>query len=216
MAQIESPDYKSMEIAQLRQYAAHLRLPIAKTAKKEEIIKSIDSKLNGRALPEFASNETTLKPGYSRIRILSDSMPGASNLPVYLNANGYVCMIPRDVEVNVPQRVVRVLNDAVVHRRKQTLVADHNGRESFKETTVVVPSYPFQVLETNPGPEVLTTLELGKEKTAGPKRRYHQMFGRWPRPKELTRAIEQKLIKLQDDELLDASADRLMGVEAEG
>ncbi len=140
-------------------------------------------------------------------------MPGASNLPIYLNANGYVCMIPRDVDVIVPNRVVRTLNDAKVSRRKQNLVSDNNGREVFKETTVIVPSYPFMVLETKDGPEVLTNLEIVKQRTAGPKRRYHQMFGRWPKPKELTRAIEQKLIKLGDDEELDSSALKLVGVE---
>jgi hypothetical protein len=144
---------------------------------------------------------------------MSDPMPGASNLPVFVNANGYVCMIPRDVEVIVPQRVVRVLNDATVKRKKQALVSDNQGRETFKETSVVVPSYPFQVLETTPGPEVYTNLELTNLKTAGPKKRYRELFGHWPRPRELTRAIEQKLIKLGDDETLSQSEEALIGTE---
>lgn len=211
--QIETPDFASMEIGQLRKYASHMRLAIAKTAKKEEIVQAIEKKLSGKVVPEFATDSSTLKPGYSRIRLLSDPMPGASNYPVFLNANGYVCMIPRDVDVIVPNRVVRVLNDAKVARRKQSLVSDNGGREVFRETQVIVPSYPFMVLETKDGPEVLTNLEIVKRRTSGPKRRYHQMFGRWPKPRELTRAIEQKLIKLHEDEELPESAQKLLGVE---
>lgn len=210
---IENIDFKTMDIGKLRQYASHLRLAIAKTATKAEIIEAIDRKLNGRVAPEFATSESTLKPGYDRIKLLSDPMPDAMNYPVYVNANGYVCLIPRDVEVIVPHRVVRVLNDAQVRRTKQAMVSDNHGREIFTNTQVTVPSYPFQILEMNPGPEVLTTLELGKQKTAGPKRRYRQMFGRWPKPRELTRAIEQKLISLGDDEILEPSTEALLGTE---
>jgi hypothetical protein len=192
-----------------------MRLPIAKTAKKDEIIEAIEKKLSGRIIPEFATKDTELKPGYSRIIVLSDPMPHASNLPIFLNANGYMCMIPRDKEVIVPNRVVRVLNDAKVKRFKQTLVADANGREVFKETQVISPSYPFQVLETKAGPEVYTALEISKQRTAGPKRRYKQIFGRWPRPKELTRALEQKLISVNDDEALDPVTESLLGTDVQ-
>lgn len=208
---IETPNFREMDIGKLRQYAAHLRLAIAKTAKKDEIIEAIDRKLKGRSVVEIADEGTSLKPGYARIIVLLDPMPGAPNSPVYLNANGYQCTIPRGVECVVPMRVVRVLNDAKVKRLTQQMVVDQHGREVFKDITTVVPSYPFQILEQRAGPEVLTTLELTKQKSAGPKRRYHQMFGRWPKPRELTRAIEQKLISLGDDEILDPSAEKLMG-----
>lgn len=213
MSQIETPNFREMDIGKLRQYASHMRLPLAKTAKKDEIIEAIERKLSGRVIPEFTEEGSTLKPGYARIKLLSDPMPGASNLPVYLNCNGYQCMLPRDVVVTVPMRVVRTLNDAQVKRQKQSLVSDKDGREVFKETTVVVPSYPFQILEMKEGPEPLTALEISRQRTAGPKRRYKQIFGRWPRPRELTRAIEQKLISLNDDEQLDAGTEKLLGTE---
>jgi hypothetical protein len=211
--QIQTPNIKDMDIGQLRQYASHLRVPLVKTDKKEDIIKAIERKLNGRVMPEIATKDTPLKPGYARIMLLSNPMPGADNLPVYLNCNGYVCMIPRDVEVIVPMRVVRTLTDAKVNRRKQSIAQDNYGREVFKETTVVQPSYPFQVLDINHGPEVLTALEISKEKTIGPKRRYRDMFGHWPRPRELTRAIEQGLIKLDTEEQLGPVETALLGTE---
>jgi hypothetical protein len=210
---IESINLNEMDIGKLRQYASHLHLAVPKTATKKDIIDLINQKVQGRAIPVLADKDTELKPGYSKIRVLSDPMPGASNLPVFLNANGYTCMIPRDKDVIVPNRVVRVLNDATVMRRKQTLVADANGRETFKETTVQVPSYPFMVLESKDGPEVHTNLELSKQKTMGPKRRYREMFGHWPRPRELTRAIEQGLIKLDVNETLPAASEKLLNTD---
>jgi hypothetical protein len=211
---IETPNFSEMPIGKLREYASHLRVALAKTDTKEEIIEKLESKLSGKVIPELANSASKLKPGYARIRLHEDPMPGASNLPVYVNANGYVATIPRGVEVIVPMRVVRVLNDATVNRRRQQTSADANGREAFKETTVSVPSYPFQILELAPGPEVLTTLEMAKAKTIGPRKRYADMFGRWPKPAELTRAIEQKLISLNDDETLGSSEEQILSNKA--
>jgi hypothetical protein len=197
------PDFESMEMGKLRQYASHLRLAIPRTATKQDIIESISNKLRDRSTPTLADTTSSVKPGYAKIKVLGDPMPGASNMPIYVNANGYVCTIPRDVEVIVPNRVVRTLNDAKVKRKKQTFVADQHGREITQTTETEVPSYPFQVLEIVPGPEVLTTLEERKLKTIGPRRRYRDMFGRWPRPRDLQRAIEQGLLKIKEDEELD-------------
>lgn len=210
MTQLQTPNFKEMTIGKLREYASHMRLAIPKTATKVEIIEAIDRKLSGRVMPEIASSDTGVPPGYAKIRLHEDPMPGAANSPVYLNANGYQCTIPRGVPVIVPMRVVRTLQDAVVNRRRQTLQPGPDGRETFKETTVRVPSYPFDVLEMTPGPEIKTALELSKEKTIGPRRRYRDMFGHWPKPVEITRAIEKGLISLNDDEALDASAELIL------
>lgn len=205
MSIIETPDFAGMQIGKLREYASHLRVALAKTDSKQDIIKKIEAKLSGKVIPEIANSATQVKPGYAKIRIHEDANPGASNLPVYVNANGYVATIPRGIDVVVPMRVVRVLNDALVNKRRQSIVRDSEGRETFKETTVKVHSYPFSVIEMVPGPEVMTTLEAAKQKTIGPRLRYAKMFGRWPKPQELTRAIEKGLISLEDDEMLGAS-----------
>jgi hypothetical protein len=210
---IETPDFSAMDIAQLRAYASHTRVAVAKTATKKEIIESITRKLNGRVVPEIASEVSQVKPGYAKIKLMNDPMPGASNLPVYLMCNGYQCLIPRDVPVIVPMRVVRTLNDAVATVKKQSLVSDNGGREVFKEVDVKSLSYPFQILEMTPGPEVLTSLEASKLKTVGPRKRYRDLFGHWPKSRELTRAIEQKLISLDDDEHLSESESKLLGTE---
>lgn len=204
--QIDTPDFANMDIGKLRQYASHLRVAIPKTATKKDIIEALNGKLQGRTTPILADNDTKVKPGHAKILILEDATPGASNFPVYMNANGYVCTIPRGKEVIVPMRVVRTLQDATVLRRKQTMTVDNHGREIFKETNVRVPSYPFQILDMTPGEEPLTSLEISKQRTMGPRKRYRDLFGRWPRPRELTRAIEQKLISLETGEELSEAA----------
>lgn len=208
--EFERPDLHAMDIGQLRKYASHARVALSKTATKQEIIEALDRKLNGKVIPTLADGTTELKPGYARIKILPDPMPDSKNLPVYLNCNTSTFWIPRDVEVVVPLKVIRTLQDATVMRRKQSMVQDQHGREMTRETQVKSLSYPYIVLDIRPGPDVLNAFEIAKQKTAGPKRRYKEMFGRWPRPAELTRAIEQRLIKLTDDETLDPAAEALL------
>lgn len=202
MSELNNINFKDMDIAKLREYAKHLRLPAVKTWTKEDYIKAIDSKLNGRAMPELANSFTSVPPGYAKITIHEDANPGAQNYPVYLNANGYVCTVPRGVEVIVPMRVVRTLNDAKVNKRKQQIVTDNSGREVFKETTVQALSYPFTVHEMTPGPEVLTAHEKGKARQAKLRTKYRDLFMHWPRGGDLARAIEKGLITMDDgDEL---------------
>lgn len=208
---IQGPNFEEMDIGQLRQYASHLGVALAKTDTKKDIIEKLNAKQRDKAIPEIARPGTQVKPGYAKIRIMEDPTPGASTTPVFMNANGYVCTIPRGIEVIVPIRVVRTLNDAIVKRKKQNFNIDPvTGRERMTEQEMMVPSYPFQILEMVPGPEQLTSLEASKLKTIGPRRRYRDMFGRWPKPVDLQRAIEQGLISLQSDEELSEGVARIV------
>ena len=202
MSTVETPNLKDLSIAQLREYAKHLRLPLESTATKEDILKIIENKLNGRVVPMLASQNNVIPPGYAKIRVLEDPTPGSANIPVYVNFNGYEATLPRGVDIVVPMRVVRGLNDAAVNRKKQTIAPDSQGREAFRETVVRTPSFPFQVIEVNPGPEVRTAHEQNKLKLQRPREKYRDLFGRWPRGGDLTRAIEKGLIKLGDDDSL--------------
>lgn len=215
MNDIVSVDFDSMKISELREYAAHMRIPLAKTATKEEIKEAIKRKLAGRAAPVLAKQGDKVPPGHAKIIINEDPNPGSMQVPIYLNANGYVCTIPRGKEVIVPMRVVRVLQDAKVNRLVQKEVQDQYGRMVFQNTTVTVPSYPFQILEVNPGPEPLTILEKQKLRSNGPRKRYAELFGRYPRPAELRRAIEKGLIKLHDDEIVEAPSPDMLEAEEE-
>lgn len=193
---ISGPNFDEMSIQQLRAYASHMNIAVPKTSSKEDIVKLINSQQGNKAIPELVMEGSYVRPGYARIRLQEDPTPGAENFPVYLNCNGYQCTIPRGRDVIVPMRVVRTLNDAQVKRRKQIRQAGPDGRETLRETVVTVPSYPFQTLEVNPGPEPLTPLEAARAKVMAPRKRYKEFFGHYPRRGELKRAIEQGFISL--------------------
>lgn len=210
MNDIVRPNFDEMPIGKLREYASHMNIPLAKTAKASEIKEAIVRKLGGRSAAVIADRGAKVPPGHAKIIINEDPTPGSKNYPVYFNLNGYQCTIPRGKEVIVPMRVVRGLQDAKVKRRTQVAVPDGFGREVFRETTVTVPSYPYQLLEMTPGEEPLTNHEKQKQKTNGPRARYAALFGRYPRPADLRRAIEKGLIKLESDEIVeDRSPDML-------
>lgn len=214
MNDIARPNFEEMSIGHLREYAAHMQIPLAKTAKKEDIKEAILRKLQGRTSAVIAQRGDKVPPGHAKLIINEDPAPGAKNFPVYFNINGYQCTIPRGKEVIVPMRIVRALQDAKVKRRVQSAVPDQWGREVFRETTVTVQSYPYQLLDMTPGEEPLTAHEQAKRRTNGPRQRYAQMFGRWPRPADLRRAIEKGLIKLDNEDVVpDYSPDMLEDTE---
>lgn len=214
MNDIVRPNFDEMPIGKLREYASHMNIPLAKTAKASEIKEAIVRKLGGRSAAVIADRGAKVPPGHAKIIINEDPTPGSKNYPVYFNLNGYQCTIPRGKEVIVPMRVVRGLQDAKVKRRTQVAVPDGFGREVFRETTVTVPSYPYQLLEMTPGEEPLTNHEKQKQKTNGPRARYAALFGRYPRPADLRRAIEKGLIKLESDEIVeDRSPDMIEAEE---
>lgn len=211
---MDLPNFNDMDTDKLMQYASHLRITYPQTATKADLLEMIDRKLKGRATPSLADTGTQVPPGHARIKLLEDPMPGASNFPVYVNANGAEFTIPRGKEVIVPMRVVRTLNDASVKRRKQTSSIDAQGREFTQEVETTVPSYPFQILDMTPGEEPMTTLEKSKARSIGPRRRYQQIFGYWPRPGQLQTAIEKGLLDLMENEELPLAEIKLAETKA--
>ena len=202
-----SANLKDMEIGQLRAYAKTMRIALAKTDTKPEIIKAIENKLAGKSLVQIADGSTELRPGTARIRLLEDPKPGSSNYPAFASVNGYAVTIPRGVDVIVPLNIVEILQNAVVNQRRQTMVAGPNGREEFRETTVKVPSYPFQILDIRHGESPKSPLEKQKEKMMAPRKQFRDKFLYWPTRAELARAIEQGLITLDAEEKVVATPD---------
>lgn len=195
-----STNFKDMSITQLKEVARHMRVAVDKNASAEEIIEAISKKQRNRQVAEISQKETSLRPGYSRIRI-DESQNSNRQIPVYIFDNGLDMTIPRGVVVEVPTRVVEHLRNSKVKRRKQI-----DGPDGRPVTTLLeVLQYPFQLLDTNPGPEFKTKREQAAERLIGPRRRYRDMFGRWPRPRDMTRAIESGLLKINVDEELPKS-----------
>ncbi len=210
MNDIVTPNFEEMKISELREYASLMHIPLAKTATKEDIKAAITAKLRGRQSAVLAKEGSKVPPGHARIIIAEDPAPGSQQIPIPINANGYVCTIPRGKEVIVPRRVVQVLKDSKVKRLVQAEVTDSYGRRVPTTTTVTVSSYPFTVLEETPGEEPLTILEKQKLKSNGPRMRFAAMFGYWPRPADLRRAIEKGLIKVQDEETISSVSSQMI------
>ena len=196
----EHTSYKDMSLGQLKEVAKHMRVAVNRDATAEEIIEALNKKQRGKVVPTIAQQGSSLRPGYARIRI-DETQSSDKQMPVYIFDNGLEMTIPRGVEVEVPQRIVHHLRNAKVRRRKQI-----DGPDGRPKTTILeVLQYPFQVLDINPGPDVKTKREIAAERMIGPRRRYREMFGRWPRPRDITRAIESGLLKLNMDEDLPKS-----------
>ena len=137
MNDIVRPDFDNMPIGKLREYAKHMQIPLAKTAKQEEIVDAIKRKLAGKTSAVISERGAKVPPGHAKIIINEDPTPGSKNFPVYFNINGYQCTIPRGKEVIVPMRVVRALQDAKVKRRTQVAIPDNYGREVFRNTALL-------------------------------------------------------------------------------
>lgn len=210
MSAIEAPNFQEMSIAKLREYAAHMRVALPKTATKDDIVSALNNKINGRNVVMLAEKGSTCPPGHARITVHENATPGSSNMPVFVFGNGYTATIPRGIEVIVPRKVVRILGDSKVRKRKQ--IVDPNSSDGRpKEQIVIAPQYPFTVHEQTPGPEPLTALEQSKKKTQMARKKYRAIFQRWPRPGELTRAIEKGLIDLSPDDELPAHEAMILG-----
>lgn len=195
-----STNFKDMTVGQLKEVAKHMRVAVNKDASAEEIIEALNKKQRGRQVADIVEKGTSLKPGYARIRI-DETQNSNRQIPVYIFDNGLELTIPRGVEVDVPLRIVQHLRNSVVKRRRQ--VDGEDGRP--KTTYLDVLQYPFQIIDMNNGPDFKTKREQSAERLIGPRRRYRDMFGRWPRPRDMTRAIEHGLLTLNPEEELPQS-----------
>lgn len=190
-------------IAQLRTYASLQRVAITREMTKEDIIAAIKAKNKDKDFLRIAEVGSMPLPGFARILMHRDPTPGAANRPVYVHVNGYKCTVPRGVEVDVPHKVVSVLNDAKEQRKEvdQSQPLDSPNRIR----NVSVHSYPFQLISMTPGPDPRPGLEKTKQSAYGPRVAFRDRFGRWPKRAELLEAIKEGLIKMNAGELIPDS-----------
>jgi bifunctional DNase/RNase len=178
-------DLEDLTIAELRSEASKLRIPLTRDMNKSVIIEAIKQVKNS-PIDRIVGAEDSDRPapGYARIVINKDSDPKASNADVYCQINGYAVLIRRGIEVDVPIKIVKgVLNNA---KMKVLREDQHKGltdpeRYYFEE----VFSYPFNVVDINPGPDPRPGIEAAAAKRNAPRRRFHKENGYWPRPAEL-------------------------------
>jgi hypothetical protein len=106
---------------------------------KHDIINAIErSQMRFRGNRELSIGANELKPGYSRIRMTAGEL-NPSGRPVIVGLNGKQFSIPVGVEVNIPNPLVEILENALRREYRQ----DPSTMELIMNE---VPSYPFSVL----------------------------------------------------------------------
>jgi hypothetical protein len=188
-------NFENLSLEKLRKYCSFYRIPISNTASKEEVVEAIKGKMKGRDIAVVAEAGNMPAPGWARIELQRDPSPGSSNRPVYVAVNGYRITVPRGVTVDVPKKIVDVLNDA----KEWKLVENHDEPLNSPKRYIRQPvlSYPFQVHAITPGPDPRPGYEKSKMAHYGPRKEFHDMFGRWPKKSELLEAQKEGFIKLK-------------------
>lgn len=164
---------EKLEMHELRTKASKMfGLRLTREHKKEEIVDLIMAEMSKSNYAEEAEGE--LRPGYSRI--ILNRTEGKSTL-VYINCNGYYCWIPVDHPVDVPTKVISILENAKEMKKIQN--------EFHEYVDILTLSYPYQVIATCPGPDPKPGREAQTEKKWAPFRAFYEKYGRWPSQKVL-------------------------------
>ena len=192
-------DFENMTLAQARKYAGLYRIPVSKDMEKEDIIAVIKTKMKGKDIAVVAETGDHPAPGWARIE-LQRASNGNSNRPVYVSINGYRITIPRGVPVDVPIKIVGVLNDAKDWQLVENEDEPINSPKRYTRQPIL--SYPFQLIDKTPGPDPRPGYELGKQSHQGPREKFRSLFGRYPKRWELLEARKEGFIKLEPHETL--------------
>lgn len=118
-----SVDFDSMKDDELRAYARNefgVTLPPA--LKREGCITRLKQLSGQEEAPDVSQPNPviTRKVNEPYVTIVLHKTTGINGeRPLFVNANGYDCLIPRDVPVKVPQRVIEVLRNSVEDRYSQ-------------------------------------------------------------------------------------------------
>lgn len=182
MSEIEDNLRASLEalpMSELRQKAVkNFGLKLTRDYTKEDIIKLI---INVSANTNFAKEaEGELKPGWARIKVHKDR--NSSQEMVFFQCNGYQGLIPMGLEVDVPIKVLELLDHAEEMRISKL---DEFGSPHWSLEI----SYPYTLLAKLDGPDPRPGYEVFREKKLAGKRKFFKNYGMWPTDKMYTSFI---------------------------
>jgi hypothetical protein len=207
----EEIKFEDLSINQLRKYASLYRIALDRDSTKDDILRILKAKAAKQDIVQLPDlNSAMPRPGYSRINLARDPMPGAGNYPVYMNVNGYEITIPRGVTVDVPNKVVTTLNDAVEER----LIANHDVafNDPNHYTFQKVLRYPFQLMAQSPGPDPKPGYEVQRAIQNRPRQKFRELFKYWPSNKQLLEAQRDGFLKLNKAQLLTVDSESLVSL----
>lgn len=165
----------SMDIANLRKTAKLYNIPLSRDMTAEDIRNAIHRK---REKQNFVLEaDTSKRPGPGRWRIIlhktSENGVKAGSRPVSLRVQGYFCTIPRNVPVDVPEKVVRVLENSFHY----DMVENETGDMAMEARL----TYPFQIVDFTDGPDPYPGYEKAKARKYKRREAFRDEFGYWPK-----------------------------------
>lgn len=195
---LDADEFSTMTIAQARSAAKLYNVPLSREMTLEDIRAAIRAKIKKHNMVRVADVSDAPAPGRWRIVVHKSTENGAKvgGRPVQVNVQGYRCSIPRNVPVDVPEKVVRVLENSYHY----VTVEQENGVSVFEPQL----SYPFQVLAKTDGPDPSPGYEKVKKKWYMARMKFRDHFGYWPKNQAMLReAIKEGHIKAPDLPAMD-------------
>lgn len=159
-------------------------LKLQRDYSKEDIINLIVGVASKADYAHIATDELPAA-GWSRIKAFP--VPGRSTFPFYAGCNGYFIWIPYNVNVDVPSKMLGVLNDA----QEMRITTDEFGNQ----TRTMESSYPYQLIHTTEGPDPRPGFEVGRERKIAAKRKFADVHGYWPKNKDIQEARQGAILK---------------------
>lgn len=168
----------SAPIAEVRKAASTYKVKWTRDMTVEELIDAIKGSVSAGKYALTAVGDMP-QPGWARILVHSDPSPNAPNRPVYVSVNDYAVLIPRDVEVDVPKKIVEALANSKSAKLKEDPSQPQNSPNRYR--FVEVANYPFSMIAYVPGPDPRGEYERNAAAAKRPRIAFRDKFGYWPK-----------------------------------
>lgn len=173
----------TMNIAELRKTAKLYNVGLSREMTAEDIKAAIQRKKSKHNLVMEATSDAPA-PGRFRIVLHKSSEFGAAagSRPVFVKVNGCSVNIPRNIPVDVPEKIVRCLESSVHF-------VPIEGPDGITRGEAQL-SYPFQIIASTPGPDPTPGYEKSKARMYARRLAYRDEFGYWPKNQAQLREAE--------------------------
>jgi len=170
---VEVKDLRSsleeLDIASLRKKAKNNAIALTREHTKQQIIDQLVEAISKHNYAQAADGD--LKPGWARIKIHRPS--GSKQQHVFFNINNYQGYIPLNIEVDVPIKVLEVLDHA---EEMKITGEDEFGAPKWGFEL----SYPYTLLAKLDGPDPKPGFEVSRDRKIAGKKRFYKKFGIYP------------------------------------
>lgn len=188
-------ELRNMELGELRAYAKQYHnMSVGARSSAENIIAEIIARTEsiGATFVDKGDDDAP-KSGWARIILQPDASPGGDK-PLFCSVNTYTARIPRGVEVDVPIKVLKMLQTCVRHviKEDETKGFDDPGRR----VTTKQARHNIQVVQISKGEDPRGSWEKQRERKLAPYRKFYEEMGFYPNARQLKEHIQSGQFKL--------------------